>query len=249
MAENCLKPKSMEGVMKTRRVLMFTILFLCFLLATAAWASGRTRQSGFLEDYPKFTADKERMGAAIYEAPGVDLNAYTKLMIDPVEIWIAPDSKYKGIKPDEVKALADAFRAVLVEALEPAYPVVSKPGPGVLGIRMAITNVQLTKKKRGLLGYTPVGLVISAGIKNLGDNMSLQDANIEVELLDSETNERIGALIDQQSKTAEERKKSAKVATKLRSVQKGDTSWEAIESTLKYYAERFRGRMDMEHGR
>ncbi len=235
--------------MKTRRVLMFTILFLCSLLATAAWAGSGIRQSGFLEDYPVFEADKDRKGAVIYQKPGVDLKSYTKVMIDPVEIWIAPDSKYKGIKPDEIKALADAFRAVLVEALEPAYPVVNKPGPGVLGIRMAITNVQLTKKKRGLLGYTPIGLVVSAGIKNLGDNMSLQDASIEAELLDSQTNERIGALIDQQSKTAAEKKKAAKIATKLRSVQKGDTSWEAIESTLKYYAERFRGRLDKEHGR
>jgi hypothetical protein len=27
-------------------------------------------------------------------------------MISPVEIWIAPDSKYKGIKPDDMKILS-----------------------------------------------------------------------------------------------------------------------------------------------
>ena len=99
-----------------------------------------------MENYPSFEPDKDREGALIYRKPGVSLKDYDKVMIDPIEIWYAPDCKYKGIKPDELKILADAFRRAIVEELEPDYPVVGKPGPGVLGIRMAITNVYVTKK-------------------------------------------------------------------------------------------------------
>jgi len=217
-------------------------------LAIVVTGTGNTEQgttySGFLENYPAFEADKDRPGALIYRKLGADLKAYSKVFIDPIEIWYAPDCKYKGIKPDELKILADAFRAALVSELEPDYPVVSKTGPDVLGIRMAITNVHVTKKKRGLLGYTPAGLVLSTAVKAIGDNMSLQDATIETELLDSQSNERLAALIDRKH---DEGSGAGKALGKLRTVQKGGVSWEEIENTLKFYAKRLRGRLDAEH--
>ncbi len=231
--------------MKALKVITITLVSLCIMLSSAGLAISADKYSGFLENYPAFEPDEDRKGALIYRKAGVDLKSYTKIMIDPVEIWIAPKSKYKGIKPDDLKILADTFRQAIVDALEPTYPVVNKPGPGVLGIRIAITNVYMTKKKRGLLGYTPVGLVVSTAAKAIGDNMSLQDAVIEAELLDSQTNERLGALIDQQSKSGKKKPSLGK----LSAVQKGKTSWAKIEKTLKFYAQRFRGRMDTEHGK
>ncbi len=126
-----------------------TVLFisLSFLLASAGLAISGEKYSGFIENYPAFEADKDQKGAKIYRKPGTKLNAYTKILIDPIEIWYADDSKYKGISPEDMKALVDVFRAALVEALEPDYPVVSKPGAGVLGLRLAITNVHAKKKK------------------------------------------------------------------------------------------------------
>ena len=169
------------------------------------------------------------------------MKSYTKIFIDPIEIWYAPDCKYKGIKPDELKILADAFRSAIVSELEPDYPVVSKIGPDVLGIRLAITNVHVTKKKRGLLGYTPAGLVVSTAVKAVGDNVSLQEAVIEGELLDSQSNERLGVLIEKQLN-------KGSALGKLSVVQKSGVSWEEIENALKFYAKRLRARLGAEHG-
>lgn len=218
---------------KTRTVII--LVLLCFLLTGPGQAISGESYSGFLEDYPAFEQDKDRPGALVYFQPGLDLKPYTKIIIDPIEIWYAPNSKYKGIKPDDLKALTDAFRMALINELEPDYPVVNKTGPGVLGIRLAITNVHVKKKKRGLLGYTPVGLVVTTGIALAGKNINLMDATIEAELLDSQTNERLGVLIDEQSASPEKKKKNK-------------TSWEEIENTLKFYAKRFRERMDAERG-
>jgi hypothetical protein len=220
-------------------MLLITVVIVSTLLTSIAWAGAAGQYSGFLDDYPKFEPDKDRKGAMIYRKAGLDLKPYSKVLIDPIEIWIARDSQYKGIKPDEMKVLADAFRQAIVEALEPEYPVVSRPGPGVLGIRLAITDVQIKKKKRGLLGYTPVGLVVTTGIAMAGKNISLVDATIEAELLDAQSNDRLGALIDQQSD----------VRAKTKEGTKEKTSWEEIESTLRFYANRLRGRLDAEHGR
>lgn len=220
--------------MKRRIRVIMSAFTVCALLSGIAWAGAAGQYSGFLQDYPQFEPDKEKKGAMIYRKPGVEVKTYTKILIDPIEIWLAPDSEYKGIEPDEMKALADAFRQALVQALEPEYPVVSKPGPGVLGIRLAITNVHMKKKKRGLLGYTPVGLVVTTGMAMAGKNISLQNATIEGELLDAQTNERLSALIDSQPDV------EAKAKEKM--------TWEGIESTLKYYATRLRQRLDAERG-
>jgi hypothetical protein len=223
--------------MNALKTLAITLISLSFLVASAGMALSGDRYSGFLEDYPEFQPDKDRKGALIFSKPGTSLKNYSKIMIDPIEIWIAPESKYKGINPHQLKALAGAFRQIIIDELEPDYPVVSKPGPGVLGLRLAITDLHMKKKKRGLLGYTPAGFVVTTA-KNLaaGPKISLVDAVIEAEMLDSQTNERIGALIDRQSATWNQKDKKI-------------TTWTEIERNLKFYAKRFRARMDAEHGR
>ena len=40
--------------------------------------------------------------------------------------------------------------------------MVNKAGPGVLYLRAALTNVKVAKKKRGVLGYTPIGFVATS---------------------------------------------------------------------------------------
>jgi hypothetical protein len=223
--------------MNALKTLAITLISVSFLLVSAGMALSGDKYSGFLEDYPKFQPDKDRKGALIYNKPGTSLKNYDKIMIDPIEIWISPKSKYKGIDPHQLKALADSFRQVIIDELEPDYPVVSKPGPGVLGLRLAITDLHMKKKKRGLLGYTPIGFVATTA-KNLavGPNISLVDAVIEAEMLDAHTNERIGALIDKQSASWDQKDKKK-------------TTWVEIEKVLKFYAKRFRGRMDAAHGR
>ena len=226
--------------MKTLKKELTLIFFLCILLTSASWATAAGSYSGFLEDYSSLEPDKDRKGAMIYRKPGVALANYSKLILAPIEIWIAPDSKYKGVKPDELKALADTLRDAIISELEPTYPVVSRPGPDVLGLRIAITNVQMRKAKKRLVSFTPIGLAVTGAKALAGKNISLVDATIEVEMLDSTTGERLGVLIDRQSDTAKKKKKKKK---------KKKTSWDDIEETLKFYAERFRGRMDAEHGR
>jgi hypothetical protein len=113
---------------------------------------------------------------------------------------------------------------------------VSKPGACVLGLRLAITNVHAKKKKRGLLGYTPVGIVATAAKRSIkGQSIDLVNATIEAEMLDTESNERLGALVDSGPHSPEDKKEKKK-------------SWEEVEAVLKFYAKRFRERMDAEHG-
>ena len=94
-------------------------------------------------------------------------------------------------------------------------------------MRAALSNVKLAKKKRGLPGYTPIGLVATAVADAAGARISLKDAAVEIEMLDSTTGERLGVLVDKAPTTPGNE----------------NLSWDSINRTFAFYAERFKARM------
>ena len=182
--------------------------------------------SKFIDNMPQLAKDSERAGAMIWTKPGVNRAAYTKVMIEPITIFISPNSEYQDLDANELKALADGFNETLIKTLEPEIAVLNKAGPGVMYMRAALTNVKLAQKKRGLLSYTPIGLVATAVADAAGARISLKDAAVEIEMLDSTTGERLGVLID-----------------KAPTAPGNETlSWDSINEVFKYYAERFKAR-------
>ena len=166
--------------------------------------------SGFMSDYSQL--EKVTDGSADYRyiaAGGEERMAqFDAVMIDQPEIFIANDSPYRGAKPKHLLALAESLRSGLTSALSENMYVVNSPGEKVLYIRIAITNLKLTKKKRNLLGYTPAGMVIGgikgAATSNLAKKANLQGMVLELEGFDSVSGERIVALIDSLGSDAQE---------------------------------------------
>ncbi len=211
--------------MRAIRSMLLALLAMPFALPATAWAA---QYSGFLDSYPQMQPHPDRPGAMRYFKLGVDLGEYDKIAIEEITIFLHADSEEKGIKPDRLKALSDEFRRVLIDALEPDYPVVTKAGKGVLIVRMAIANVRLSKKKRSILNFTPGGFALYTLQDASGATIILSDATIESELVDSQSGAQLGVLIDQQSKTSGSKK----------------TSWNSLKETLVFYAEGFRARLD-----
>ncbi len=200
------------------------LIVLTLVLQQAAAAAG----SEFIEDMPQLKQDPDRPDAMIWQKPDVDRSAYRKVMIEPITIFISPDSKYKGMSTHDLLGLSESFAETLSKTLEPEIPIVSQAGPGVLYLRAALTHVDVAKKKRGLLGYTPIGFVAGA-VKNatVGPSVSLKNAVLEIEMLDSTSGERVGVLVDKAPKAAEGE----------------ELSWDSINKTFEFYAQRFKARM------
>lgn len=175
---------------------------------------------------PELKKDSERPGTWVWTKPGLDRSKYTRVMLEPIYIFISPDSKYKGLNTNDLYALAFRFHEAFKNSLEPEVPMIETKGEGVLFLRIALTNVKLVKKKRGLLGYTPVGFVATTAAEVAGKRISLKDAMLQVEVLDSVTGERIGVLLDEAPKALSEQ-----------------LSWESISKTLTFYAERYKKRL------
>ena len=209
--------------MKIRK---FTI---CIIVAASAalFSTSQAQEmiySGFMTDYTQLEKVTDGSADYRYVAPGVEdrVAKYDAVMIDQPEIFIAVDSPYRGVKPKHLDALAEALRAGIAGALSEDLYVVDKPGERVLYVSLAATNLKLTKKKRGLLGYTPVGLVAGtvrgAATSDIAKKANLQDVVIEMELFDSVSGERLVAIIDSRGSGKE-----------------NPTSWDELEALMGRY--------------
>ena len=112
-------------------------------------------------------------------------------MVDSVVFFLADDSDYKGIDPQEMKELADAFNRELVTAFKDRCPIVADPGPTCARLRIAITNIHPSRPGvSAVTSIVPVGMGVSLVKKGATGGWSGSgDTGIEVMGLDSMTNE------------------------------------------------------------
>jgi len=150
-----------------------TSLFLLLLAAAFAPAckSKGPKGVGFLDDYSKLEANKERPGSFVWYKPGADLRQYDYLLIDPIVVIAHKGSATDQLTAELKKKATDGFREVLFETIDPYYTVVEKAGLHVLRVRIALTDL------------TP----------DEGEGMG--SASLEGELLDSRTGDRLAAFV------------------------------------------------------
>lgn len=213
--------------MKTSKYLLALI---ALILLSAAWATTNLATSGFFDGPVKFQQDPDRSSALRYISADLRPGVYHKAIFNPVEIWYAPDSPYKGINPDQLKSITDHFHNAMVKAAHASKLLVEEPGPGVVLVRAAITNVKATRPKPKWYNYNPIG-AIGYGIKRIGyHDIILSDAVMELEMLDSQTGERLAALVD--------------TGVGINSKDQSKRNWEDVEKTLEFYANRFHQRIE-----
>lgn len=220
--------------MTTKRKI-FTMAFGAVLLLMVGCATQQMKQSGFLQDYSALEPGPKDGVQFRYLKPGVDFKKYDKIMLDNVQFFFAGDEDYKGIDPVELKELADAFHEEVIKAIGEAYPMVDSQGPGVLRIRTAITNLETSRQAMSAVSTViPIGLGVSFVKKAItGEHTGVGRAGMEVEFLDSVTNERIGAAVDERA--------GGKLS--------GWTKWGGAKEAFEFWAKRLKTWLDEVHGR
>jgi hypothetical protein len=209
---------------------MWIVMGMVLVVAGCATGNGAnpdmgTASHGFLgEHYAKLEPGPEDGAKLRWLKPGVDYAKYDKVMLDSVVFFFDDASQYKGIEPNELKELADNFNQQLVDALKAKYPVVAAPGPDVVRLRFAITD--LKQSNPGIAGVTsvvPVGLAVSLVKKGATDSWSGSGAtSAELMALDSQTNEVIAVAQDERTAGFTER----------------FSKWGSADEAFKFWAER-----------
>jgi len=212
--------------------------------------------SGFLnaDTYARLQTAPDGSGAQVYRKPGLNLKNYNKVMLDPIKVWYRNDADHKGSDPNELKTLTDYFRQSLVKALGSAYPVVDKPGPGVLRVRIALTELKPTNTGMSVVTlvvpYASVADMAAGG--GTGSTPYLGDAAIEAEFRDSRSNELLAAYVDKRvGKKYDVDMKGgvgAAVSQGVDSYTKAYSTWGYAEQAFDYWAQKLRRRLDEARG-
>jgi len=140
-----------------------------------------TDQSGFLSDYSKLEKIDDNMLRFVDESA----RDFSRFIIDPVVITFRQPPDEQVFTDEELSELTEYYEEAVIEALseDEGYPIVEYPGPGVMRIRIGITNVEETIGILNISIYTKI------------TGLGLGGASFEGEIVDSVTGEQLAAVV------------------------------------------------------
>jgi hypothetical protein len=191
-----------------------------------------------------------------WTAPNANMKQYNKVLLDRILVKFDEKSKHKEIDPVTLAGLVEFFRKAIVQALEPQYPVVDKPGPGVLRVQITLFDLVPTNVTESIavqavpFGIGGVGEIIMGETdgKGFGSAPYLGHTGIVLELLDSQTNKVIGEFADtqfgKQYVIDMNKGMSASMKEGTDAYFKGFSTWGYAKEAFDQWAQFFRKRLD-----
>ncbi len=213
-----------------------TVVAMCVLVALAAGCAPtrqakRVEQSGFLGDYSKLEPGKGNEALLVYRNPKADFTKYDKILVEAVTVWRPRDAESDDVSADEMQALADYLHAAMVTKLDEDYQIVTASGPGVLRVRLAITEATgANATMNTVTTIIPQTRTLSA-LRHLatGTRAFVGRASAEAEILDGQSGERLFAAAD--------RREGGKT------LQTTFSTWGDVKAAYDHWAERARDRL------
>jgi len=212
------------------------VALVAFTLMAVACAGTRGRrsapeESGFLRDYSQLT---EREGAAAklsYVNPRAAWSSYDAIWIESVSMWAT--SKTSKVSTEDEQELVDFFYQALHDELSKDFRIADGPGPGVLEFRGALTEAKgANVPLKAITTIVPQLKLVSTLIGTGADIVvTVGEATVEAEVLDSMTKERLAAAVDQQA--------GKKWYSQLK-------TWSDVKSACEHWAKTLRERLIQE---
>lgn len=185
--------------MSERKPLCFIIVLLALMnIGCASTGMNKVEKNGFLDDYSQLRPGEGDQPAYGYSRPGADLSKYDKIIIEKVCVCLPGQEDSSDLEPILLREFADYYDQAITSAVFDRYKIVDEPGPGVLRIRVAITDVKPSSPIINTISsVSPLGISISLATKIFsGKNLGTGEAASEIEVLDSVTGERLVADVD-----------------------------------------------------
>jgi hypothetical protein len=192
--------------------------------------NANSKFSGFLGDYSQLKPTPDREGVLLFIDRSADYRPYTKVMFDPVQIYVTQNPDYPAVPRDELTRMSDGLMSSFKQALEPPYQIVTQPGPGVLRVRTAITGLQPVKPPAGAVDYLPVKALFNVGREAAGAGPRVAEMSVEIEVLDP-SGKRVAAA------TATRKGEQTLAQGNL-------ITWNDLHAINEYWAKGFRQRLD-----
>jgi hypothetical protein len=199
-----------------------------------------SQQSGFLGDlYPKLQPDPQNSDLLTYWKNSDVLKDSNKFILDPVIVYLIPQAQQRGIDPEQLAKLTQYFtKAISSELKSGHYKLVTEPGPGVMVLRVAITNVDPNGggENAAVKGAEVAAThAVAPGVALLVPRLSVGKVSIEGELVDSVSGDVMVAFM------------TSKSGRRMFSGLKAYEKWGDIDAAFRAWAKSFRERLDKAH--
>jgi len=204
---------------------------------------------GFLSDYDRLKPVSGLDGALCWRVGNTDWKQYDKVQIERIMVSIQPGKNQSTVDPADLKTLTDYFRNALVTALQPTTQIVDTAGPGVVQIRIALTNLIPTGTLDSLTGtLVPYGFVAEAASgpatgRPAGSTPYMGETGMQMQFRDGATGAVLGECADTQigRKYAASVDKGATNATTtwINGYMQSFTSWSYAQDAFNKWATEF----------
>ena len=165
--------------------------------ATAA----NVRRVGFLTDYAQLRPMPGGGGMLCWRSPDANWKQYDKVLFERIQVYLKPGA-LQPVDPTDLKMLIDYFHADLVKAMTPQAQLVNAAGPGVLRVRIALTDLVPTNQLASVAGTAaPYGFVAEIGSgaatgRPLGSTPYLGQTGMEVQFRDGASGKVVAECAD-----------------------------------------------------
>ncbi len=99
-----------------------------------------TERSGFLGNYSQLAPREGFDAQEVYVNPSAAWPRYNAIYLESVTLWVKDDSK--KLDPKDQKVLTDMLYKSMNDKLGEKFKIVKEPGPGVIKLRMALTEAK-----------------------------------------------------------------------------------------------------------
>ena len=190
----------------------------------SACESGRDSELDRWEKYIALDPKPSVVDVVYLEERPELLDRYDRLLVDPVEVWPDPLTKFTALNSDERRGMGTYFEKALLKALKRSHVIVDRSGPGVLRIRATITGISAQTATPSIKANTPATYVHAKLRRMARREISSIEATVSIKVVDSETGEHLADLFDER--------------TGRGIVHPSNRVWEHIRPALDYWAER-----------
>jgi len=213
-------------------VLFGAVVMLAVMAGCATTKQARsTETSGFLGDYSHLRPGKDERALLYYYNPKAQWAGYDKILLDPVRVYADKESDIAKIDRAQLQSLVDYFDTSVRSTLAPDYTFVDKPGPGVIRLRIALSDAKGSKMLLDTMSNVLPPAIVIGALKTAftGTSTGVGAAGVEVELQDAVTGERLAAMVDR------------RVGTKT--FEGKFDKWDDVKEAIDFWTERLKTRL------
>src|SRR5262249_39116537 len=160
-----------------------------------------TKRSGFLGDYSQLKPREGYDAQEVYINPKAAWPRYDAIYIESATLWVNDESK--KLDPKDQKMLTDMLFKAMHDKLGEVFKLVNAPAPGVIQLRMALTEAKGARVALNTITTVVPQLRAVSTIAGLATDTAalVGTASLEGEAVDAITHDRLAAVVDSRAGT------------------------------------------------